>query len=126
MCSIRLYLATCVLIASTIGVLAQFTGTNQITATNQTVKARSTLVSGGVDQIVNRTHKTDRLPLSNKHPSDVSSSRLAPAPSQPIAVGCDPAFSPLSALARLNYPIRCMANNEIAPTNLLVAFRLIT
>ena len=58
-------------------------------------------------QFVDRTHKGDRLSL----PASVGEQTT---PTQPPAVliGCDPAFSPLSASARANVSGRCVA--EIA------------
>lgn len=53
-------------------------------------------------QVINRADKADRLPLPIA---------AKPAPAKPlhVLVGCEPAFSPLSAAAQLNFPGRCLA-----------------
>jgi hypothetical protein len=53
-------------------------------------------------QLVNRSGKADRLPIP-------VATRRASYLSQHILVGCEPAFSPLSAAAQLNFPGRCVA-----------------
>jgi hypothetical protein len=68
------------------------------------VKAWPTVQSGAIIQSVDRTHKSDML---------VMPAALAKRPNmtQPakVLVGCDPAFSPLSASAHANFPGRCVA-----------------
>jgi hypothetical protein len=55
-------------------------------------------------QVVNRTGKSDRLPVA-------VATKLQPRtqPSRQLLEGCEPVFSPLSAAAQLNYPGRCVA-----------------
>jgi hypothetical protein len=59
---------------------------------------------GPVPQIVDRTHKSDRLLVPK-----ASGRRLAPQPAAPVLVGCDAVFSPLSKDKHANYPGRCLA-----------------
>ena len=54
-------------------------------------------------QIVDRTRKSDRLPVPK-----ASGRRLTP-PAAPVLVGCDPVFSALSKDKQANYPGRCLA-----------------
>ena len=54
-------------------------------------------------QIVDRTRKGDRLPLTK------ANGRQTPPGASPIPVGCEGAFSSLSAGARANFPGRCFA-----------------
>lgn len=54
--------------------------------------------------MVNRSAKGDRLPI----PAITVRKPNVPQ-QQPVLIGCEPAFSPLSASARLNFPGRCMA-----------------
>ena len=71
-------------------------------------------------QTVNRTGKSDRLPIdiqSNRNNQSKTVRDFAPAGAptravRPVPEGCDPAFSPLSASARLNYPSRCLADSS--------------
>jgi len=56
---------------------------------------------------VDRTHKGDRLSL----PASVGEQQTQEPPPA-VMIGCDPAFSPLSASARANISGRCVA--EIA------------
>lgn len=69
------------------------------------VKAWPAAQPGAVIQSIDRSHKSDRLPLPaslNKRPS-----MTKPAT---VLVGCDPAFSPLSTSAQANnFPGRCVA-----------------
>ena len=78
--------------------------------------ARPVQQRSAVSQIVNRRHKTDRLMQADKTTHDIAPSGLAPARSRPVPLGCDPAFSPLLAGARLNYPTHCIVDNTIGPT----------
>jgi hypothetical protein len=73
------------------------------------VRATPVAELGAKTQIVDRTHKGDRVSL----PASAGEQKT---PKQPPAVmiGCDPAFSPLSASARANISGRCVA--EIAHT----------
>lgn len=54
-------------------------------------------------QIVNRSAKSDRLPVG------VAVQRLQGRPASRPLVGCEPLFSPLSVAAQLNAPGRCLA-----------------
>jgi hypothetical protein len=54
------------------------------------------------NQVVDRTHKGDRLPL----PTDIGKQQT---PHAPLLIGCEPAFSPLSTSARATVPGRCVA-----------------
>jgi hypothetical protein len=56
------------------------------------------------NQIVDRTHKGDRLRL----PTDVGTQQTPRVPPA-VMVGCDPAFSPLLASARVSIAGRCIA-----------------
>ena len=58
---------------------------------------------GLAPQIVDRTHKSDRLVVPK-----ASGRRLTP-PGAPVLVGCDPVFSALSKDKQANYPGRCLA-----------------
>jgi hypothetical protein len=55
-------------------------------------------------QIVDRTHKGDRL----QHPT-ADDRRKPPAGKPAMLVGCEPVFSSLSSGARANYAGRCVA-----------------
>jgi hypothetical protein len=72
-------------------------------------------------QVVNRDGKSDRLLSSGTSSRNIQTNtqiktvrEIAPkAPSaRSVLKGCDPAFSPLSASARLNYSSRCVADNS--------------
>jgi hypothetical protein len=66
-------------------------------------------VAGSVTpQIVDRTHKGDRLqvPMAND--------RQRTPPSAPQLIGCEPVFSALSSGARANFPGRCVAQQTMA------------
>lgn len=65
------------------------------------VNAWSVVPPGDTMQYVDRTNKGDRLNMSV---TTIDKQRRAPAK---ILVGCDPAFSPLSASASANFPGRC-------------------
>jgi hypothetical protein len=56
------------------------------------------------EQVVDRTHKGDRLqvPLAN-------SGRTSPSSAPAMLIGCEPVFSSLSASSRANFPGRCVA-----------------
>ena len=58
---------------------------------------------GLAPQIVDRTHKSDRLLVPK-----ASGRRLTP-PAAPVLVGCDHVFSALSKEKQANYPGRCLA-----------------
>ena len=69
-------------------------------------------------QIVNRAAKANRLQVSAKNHStqtktvrDVTPSIMPAA--RKVPDGCDPAFSPLSASASLNYAAKCVAEYSI-------------
>jgi hypothetical protein len=55
-----------------------------------------------VPQMVNRTHKSDRLSVPR-----ASGRRLIP-PKAPVLVGCEPVFSALSREKQANFPGRCL------------------
>lgn len=62
----------------------------------------------GTRVVVNRTGKGDRLPIP-----EITVRKPSVPEGQPVLIGCEPAFSPLSVSARLNYPGRCMAALKI-------------
>jgi len=68
------------------------------------VPAWSASEKNATDQVVDRTHKSDRLqvPLANGR-------RMSPTPTPAILSGCEPVFSPLSASSRANFAGRCLA-----------------
>jgi hypothetical protein len=68
--------------------------------------------------VVDRSHKGDRLPA----PASVSGTPLSATlrPARRMIVGCDPVFSPLSVSARLNYPGWCVAGGGPEPELLRV------
>jgi len=55
-------------------------------------------------QVVDRTHKADRLqvPLANGR-------RMSPPRTPAVPIGCEPVFSSLSANSRANFAGRCAA-----------------
>jgi hypothetical protein len=57
-------------------------------------------------QIVDRTHKGDKLHVPNV--------RQTPPGAPPMPIGCESAFSSLSAGARANFPGRCLAQRIIS------------
>jgi hypothetical protein len=62
-------------------------------------------IDDGITQYVDRTHKSDRLTLP------ALDKRHAPVRQSPgVLVGCDPAFSPFSSAAQLNFSARCVAD----------------
>jgi hypothetical protein len=72
-------------------------------------KAQSTLYD------VDRTHKGSRLQVQGSSVREINRRQglQAPQPTptapQPDLVGCDPAFSPLAASSRSNFPARCVS-----------------
>jgi hypothetical protein len=61
-------------------------------------------VGGGTPpQVVDRTHKSDRLQVPR-----ANGRRLAPS-GAPVPVGCDAVFSTLSKEKQANFPGRCLA-----------------
>ena len=58
---------------------------------------------GSAPQIVDRTHKSDRLLVPK------ASRRQMTPPGAPVLVGCEPVFSALSKEKRANFPGRCLA-----------------
>lgn len=57
-----------------------------------------------VPQVVDRTHKSDRLPVPR-----ASGGRLRMTPPRaPVLVGCEPVFSALSKEKQGNFPGRCV------------------
>jgi hypothetical protein len=58
----------------------------------------------GTSQVVDRTHKADRLQLPS------ANGRRMPPPRVPaVMIGCEPVFSSLSASSRANFAGRCVA-----------------
>jgi len=106
MCSSRSFLAASALAVISAAALVQ------VSATGQAGKAQPALETGVANsQIVDRRHKGNRLTSPDSPGRGMANSRPLPRPPQPVSVGCDPAFSPLSSSARLNYPTRCMTDN---------------
>src|ERR1041384_2735015 len=68
------------------------------------VSAWPSVEAPAVRTVVNRAPKGDRLPIP-----DVTVRKPNAPEKQPLLIGCEPAFSPLSVSAQLNYPGRCMA-----------------
>jgi hypothetical protein len=68
------------------------------------VGARPSVDGNGMPQIVDRTHKGDRLQFPAAHDR-----RNAPAGKPAMLIGCEPVFSSLSSGARANYAGRCVA-----------------
>jgi hypothetical protein len=66
------------------------------------VNAWPVAAQGSTVQSVDRTHKGDRLTI----PVTTVDKRPAPDRPQKVMVGCDPAFSPLTA-SPANFPGRC-------------------
>jgi hypothetical protein len=64
-----------------------------------------------LQQNVNRDAKSDRLNATGRGALDktVRDVPLVTPVRRQVPEGCDPAFSPLSASARLNYASRCVA-----------------
>ena len=64
-------------------------------------------------QTVDRTNKSDRLPsgpmLKSAPGGDTAGSGKPVETARPIPVGCEPAFSPLSAARAIIFPNRCLA-----------------
>lgn len=56
-----------------------------------------------VPQVVDRTHKSDRLPVPR------ATGRRTTPPNAPVLVGCEPVFSALSKEKQANFPGRCLA-----------------
>ena len=56
-----------------------------------------------IPQVVDRTHKSDRLPVSR------ATGRRTTPPNAPMLVGCEPVFSALSKEKQANFPGRCLA-----------------
>jgi hypothetical protein len=68
------------------------------------VDAKPVVKNVEIIQFVDRTHKSDRL----SQPTAVDKQPALSAPPN-IMIGCDPAFSPLSASASANVSGRCIA-----------------
>lgn len=62
-------------------------------------------------QVVDRSGKGDRL-----NTSTTVGKRQEPVTPPPVLIGCDPAFSPLSASARANFSGRCVAEISTVAT----------
>ena len=56
-----------------------------------------------IPQVVDRTHKSDRLPVPR------ATGRRTTPPNAPMLVGCEPVFSSLSKEKQANFPGRCLA-----------------
>jgi hypothetical protein len=69
-----------------------------------TVGSRPSTDGNAKPQIVDRTHKGDRL----QFPAAVSP-RLSPSGKPALLIGCEPAFSSLSSGARANFAGRCLS-----------------
>jgi hypothetical protein len=62
-------------------------------------------VDGNVaEQVVDRTHKGDRLQVPM-----AKGGRTSPSLAPEMLIGCEPVFSSLSASSRINFPGRCIA-----------------
>jgi hypothetical protein len=70
--------------------------------------ARPAVAGNATPQIVDRTHKGDRLqaPMVNDR-------RWTPPSAPPELIGCEPVFSALSSGARANFPGRCVAQETM-------------
>jgi hypothetical protein len=62
-----------------------------------------TVDSQTIPQVVDRTHKSDRLPVPR------ATDRRTTPPNAPVLVGCEPVFSALSKEKQANFPGRCLA-----------------
>jgi hypothetical protein len=71
------------------------------------------LAAPQIVQHVDRSHKGDRLPAPT-----IVGRRPEPKQHRPLLVGCDPAYSPLSAAAHASVPARCVSEISVAPGNL--------
>ena len=56
-----------------------------------------------IPQVVDRTHKSDRLAVPR------ATGRRTTPPNAPVLVGCEPVFSALSKEKQANFPGRCLA-----------------
>lgn len=65
--------------------------------------ARPSVEGSAPPQVVDRTHKSDRLQIPT------ASGRRVTPPNTPVLVGCDPVFSSLSTAKQINFPGRCIA-----------------
>ena len=70
--------------------------------------AQRAVAGNATPQIVDRTHKGDRLqaPMANDR-------RRTPPSAPPVLIGCEPVFSALSSGARANFPGRCIAQQTM-------------
>lgn len=70
--------------------------------------ARPAVAENTTPQIVDRTHKGNRLqaPMTNDR-------RWTPSRAPPGLIGCEPVFSALSSGARANFPGRCVAQQTM-------------
>jgi hypothetical protein len=69
-----------------------------------TVGAWSTVKGSVTPQVVDRTHKGDKLLLPT-----ANGRRTTQPHAPPLLIGCEPVFSSLSAVARANCAGRCVA-----------------
>ena len=104
MCNAASYLASILLIGVTISILTPKA------ETGLALDVRSVSTRSMSEQIVNRSHKADRLILPTKAIRDVGPSHPArePVKAPRILPGCESALGPTSISARLNYPTRCL------------------
>jgi hypothetical protein len=72
------------------------------------LRAWPAVAGNAMPQIVDRTHKADRLqaPMANDR-------RKTPPSAPPVLIGCEPVFSALSSGARANFPGRCVAQQTM-------------
>jgi hypothetical protein len=72
------------------------------------LRAWPAIAGNATPQIVDRTHKGDRLqaPMANDR-------RRTPPNAPPVLIGCEPVFSALSSGARANFPGRCVAQQTM-------------
>jgi hypothetical protein len=78
--------------------------TERVAGLGMAVGAQPVAEDGVLTQYVDRTHKGDRLPL----PTEIGRQQTPRAPNR-VLIGCEPTFSPLSSMARVITPGRCIA-----------------
>jgi hypothetical protein len=93
-----------ILVGVALAIAAPLAGTELVAGLSPTAKANSATAQGtrAALQTVNRSGKSDRL-----HSRNADSSLRPKIPK--IPEGCDPAFSPLSRGAAVNYASRCLS-----------------
>ncbi len=70
---------------------------------NLAVFAWPAVDGAAIHQVVDRTHKSDRLPIRTL------SGRQTLPQNTSVLIGCEPVFSPLSKGNQLNFPGRCIS-----------------